>query len=305
MESQLVSVIIPTYNRAEYLKETIESVLRQTYTHFELLILDNCSTDHTSEIIKQYNDPRIKYLRHESNIRGLANWSYGIYSAKGEYMCIVCDDDMITPQFLELRIAQFSSSAGIVSVFSSLSYWDEKKDMPSMTPVHPHTARVYEGTSALKIVLDKQIVVGSMYRTKAIQAVWEKTLVGGKTLDVLCGALLARQPGNKVVYLQGITDYIYRMHENQDSSENALEVAIDGDRMYRVLMEDAKGVEYSVVKNKLAEHWNRNGRQLWNKGQVELAKLCFIKEISTKWRILSILRLLRCYIPTFWPKYKL
>ena len=63
-----VTVCLPTYNRAHYLREAIESVLSQTFQDFELLICDNASTDETSEVVKSFRDARIRYVRHSRNI---------------------------------------------------------------------------------------------------------------------------------------------------------------------------------------------------------------------------------------------
>ena len=71
MIKPVVSVIVPAYNNAEYLGEAIQSVLDQTYQLFEVVIVNDGSPDHTSEVVNQYNDPRIKYIVHEEN-RGLA-----------------------------------------------------------------------------------------------------------------------------------------------------------------------------------------------------------------------------------------
>jgi hypothetical protein len=141
-----------------------------------------------------------------------------------------------------------------------------------------------------------------MYHTQSIQSIWQNSLLGGMTGDVLCGALLVKQTDNKVVYLQGITDYIYRIHDEQDSIVNLFNMLIDGDRMYRVLLEDTKGEIYKLIYSRLIYHWNCRGKQMWDSGEIELSKKCFIKELSTKWSVVSFLRFLRCYLPIFWPK---
>ena len=68
MNNPNVSVIIPTYNAESFLAETIQSVLGQTYTNFELIIVDDASTDQTSNIIREFDDPRIKFIQHEKNL---------------------------------------------------------------------------------------------------------------------------------------------------------------------------------------------------------------------------------------------
>jgi glycosyltransferase involved in cell wall biosynthesis len=70
------SVVIPTYNRANLLKYGIQTVLEQKFGDFEIVVSDNCSSDNTEEIVKNLNDPRIKYFKTEKNIPMLENWRY-------------------------------------------------------------------------------------------------------------------------------------------------------------------------------------------------------------------------------------
>ncbi|MGL5873000.1 MAG: glycosyltransferase family 2 protein [Xenococcaceae cyanobacterium] len=95
-----VSVCIPTYNRAKYLAYSVDSVLEQTYTDFELIICDDASTDNTPEIVSHWNDSRIRYIRHPKNIKRCRNMRSGFEAAIGEYFLKFDDDDGITPEFL-------------------------------------------------------------------------------------------------------------------------------------------------------------------------------------------------------------
>ena len=68
-----LEVFILTYNRAGYLKESIESVLNSTFRDFTLTVVDNCSTDNTEEVVRSFDDPRLKYVKHPENIGGINN----------------------------------------------------------------------------------------------------------------------------------------------------------------------------------------------------------------------------------------
>jgi len=99
----LVTVAIPTYNSGErFLSDAIDSVLAQSFTNFELLISDNCSPDNTSDVVAEYQDPRIRYVRHETNIGANANFNYCLDDARGDYLLLLSDDDLIDP---DLRLA--------------------------------------------------------------------------------------------------------------------------------------------------------------------------------------------------------
>lgn len=100
-----VSICVPTYNRAAILPYAVESVLNQTYTDFELLICDDASPDNTAEVVSQWSDPRIRYLRHPQNIQRSRNMRSGYEAAKGDYFIKFDDDDALTPTFLEKAIA--------------------------------------------------------------------------------------------------------------------------------------------------------------------------------------------------------
>ena len=103
----LVSVIIPTYNRANLLLRAIKSVLSQTYKNLELIIVDDCSTDNTGEVVRklQRKDKRIKYIKHRENRGGSAARNTGIKVAKGEYVAFQDSDDKWIQDKLEKQLA--------------------------------------------------------------------------------------------------------------------------------------------------------------------------------------------------------
>ena len=115
-----VSVIIPTYNRAHLIVRAIQSVLNQTYQDFELIIVDDGSTDNTEEVIRKFQeqDKRVKYIRHEKNRGGSAARNTGIKNAKGEYIAFQDSDDEWLPEKLKKQMEVFKdapSELGVVS----------------------------------------------------------------------------------------------------------------------------------------------------------------------------------------------
>jgi len=101
--SKLISIVLPVYNGARFLRESIDSVLNQTYTNWELLILDDCSTDETPSIAQEYaeKDSRIFYYRNERNLRLPGNLNRGFSLAKGDYLTWTSDDNRYRPTALE------------------------------------------------------------------------------------------------------------------------------------------------------------------------------------------------------------
>ena len=111
-----VSLIITTYNRAGLLPRAVNSVLGQTFQDYELIIVDDCSTDSTPEVVRSFSDPRIRSFRHEVN-RGLsATRNTGIANARGEYIAFLDDDDECTPNRLADQVSMLDSrpDAGMV-----------------------------------------------------------------------------------------------------------------------------------------------------------------------------------------------
>ncbi len=98
---QKVTIVIPTYNRSHFLKQSIESALSQTHKDFELLIVDNASTDETKQMVKSISDSRITYHRNKTNIGMMNNWNKCVELAKGKYLMILGDDDKLNSKFIE------------------------------------------------------------------------------------------------------------------------------------------------------------------------------------------------------------
>ena len=104
--SELVSIITPSYNSAAYIAEMIESILAQTYTNWELLITDDCSTDDSVKIIESYatKDSRIKLFRLASNSGAGIARNKSIEEARGRYIAFCDSDDLWKPQKLEKQV---------------------------------------------------------------------------------------------------------------------------------------------------------------------------------------------------------
>lgn len=122
---ELVSIIMPNYNGAKYLPETINSVLAQTYTNWELLFVDDCSTDNSLEIIRSYKDSRIKILQNDKNSGAAVSRNYALREAKGKWIAFLDSDDLWVPEKLEKQIA-FMETNGYAFTFTDYDVIDEK-----------------------------------------------------------------------------------------------------------------------------------------------------------------------------------
>lgn len=103
MSSVKLSVCIPVYNGADFIAQAIDSVLGQSFTDLELLVVDNNSTDNTCAIVEKYQDPRIRLIKNDSNIGLVPNWNKAIENARGEYIKILPADDFIYPDALRIQ----------------------------------------------------------------------------------------------------------------------------------------------------------------------------------------------------------
>lgn len=109
--NHLVSIIVPAYNAEKYIADAIESVLRQTYPYFELIIVDDASTDRTAEVVHSFSDQRIKLIRHASNRGPGAARNTAIEAASGKWMAVLDADDQWKANRLE-RLVEASLEAG-------------------------------------------------------------------------------------------------------------------------------------------------------------------------------------------------
>lgn len=124
MNNGLVSIIMPSWNTGRFIKETIDSVLAQTYENWELLIVDDCSTDNTDEIIAGYKDQRIKYFKNEKNCGAAITRNKAMREANGEWIAFLDSDDLWAPEKLEHQI-DFMKKNGYSLSFTEYEKIDE------------------------------------------------------------------------------------------------------------------------------------------------------------------------------------
>jgi glycosyltransferase involved in cell wall biosynthesis len=127
IKNPIVSVIIPTYNRAHLIVRAIRSVLNQTYQDFEIIVIDDGSTDNTEEIIRGFKDKKVKYIKKYKENKGSSiARNIGIKVARGKYIAFLDSDDEWLPEKLDKQIKVLQSESPEVGVvYSNLCYMDE------------------------------------------------------------------------------------------------------------------------------------------------------------------------------------
>lgn len=157
---ELVSIIMPTYNCERFIAPSIRSVISQTYTNWELLIVDDCSTDNTAEVVASFEDKRIHYQRNAHNIGAALTRNEALKTAKGRYIAFLDSDDVWVPEKLEKQIA-FMEQHGYAFTFADYQIMQEdgsltgkRLHMPRQLTYHQYLRNTAIG--CLTVVIDRQ-----------------------------------------------------------------------------------------------------------------------------------------------------
>ena len=127
MINPTVSVIVPNYNYKQFLASRIDTILNQTYRDFELILLDDCSTDNSREILESYRDnPHVSHIVFNEKNTGspFRQWMKGIELARGKYVWIAEADDMSAPEFLETSITELNANPNAVATVTGSTHID-------------------------------------------------------------------------------------------------------------------------------------------------------------------------------------
>jgi glycosyltransferase involved in cell wall biosynthesis len=155
-KNPIVSVIIPTYNYAQYLPDAIDSVLNQTYKDFEIIVVDDGSTDNTSDVILQYlSNPCLRYIRKENGGQASAK-NRGIIESKGEFIAFLDADDIWFSNKLELQLQLFGKNPHTGVVYSRRIYID-----PSGKPLRTNQPKLHRGSILNKLYVTNFVCFSS------------------------------------------------------------------------------------------------------------------------------------------------
>ncbi|WP_254568468.1 glycosyltransferase family 2 protein [Oscillatoria sp. HE19RPO] len=218
---KLISVIVPVYNLEQYIVDTIQSVLAQTYKHFELIVIDDGSTDRTAEICESFDEPKLKLIRQKNKGANAAR-NAGLRIAQGDYIAFLDGDDLWLPEKLAKHIEHLEQSPEVGISYSQSAFIDEAGNpmglyqMPKLTDI---TIRdilcrnpISNGSCA---VLRKEVFEGIKFQDYlyGIQQdfYWDERLQGSQDLD--CWFRIALQTDWK---MEGIPEILtlYRVNSN-------------------------------------------------------------------------------------------
>jgi glycosyltransferase involved in cell wall biosynthesis len=224
----LISVIIPSYNAEKTIKETIQSVLNQTWQDFELLIINDGSQDATLEVIESIQDPRIKIFSYP-NAGSSASRNRGIAIAKGEYISFIDADDLWTADKLEAQYKALQENSQAAVAYSWTDHIDESGQFLRSGPQQSFTGDVYA-----RLLLEDFIGNGSnpLIRAQAFAEVgdFDESLAHSEDWDLWL-RLAARYhfvavPSPQILYRMRVSSKSFNIKEMEESSLQVIERAV-------------------------------------------------------------------------------
>jgi len=237
MEKPVFSIIIPTYNRCHLLWRAINSILSQTYPFFELLIIDDCSTDKTKELIDIYTDPRIKYFKLRENKGASHARNYALNKAKGKYIAYLDSDNEWHRDFLESYLKAFQDYPEKVVVFAKKNY----------------RLKIVEKNGKEKVLRDETTNHGKYFDLKRL---WQrKILIDTNTL--VHKKEIIKKVGKWDEKMDFWEDWEFTLRMSQKYPEGFL-------YLNRALIDYEQKIDFSNPK-KVIGNWNRNEKYIFNK----------------------------------------
>ena len=218
----LVSIGIPTYNRADcFLKQALQSAVNQTYGNIEIIVSDNCSTDHTEDLVNEFSDSRIKYIKHNNNIGANNNFNFCVNRAKGDYFLLLHDDDLIDPDLVETCMDVVNNDIHIGVVFTGSRVIDEDGKILSENPNRVKglsTADFFLNWFSGNIAL---YLCSTLFNTKRLKEIGGFKSRTNHFQDVVAEVLLAAKYGSANVY--GVKASFRRHSSNMGGAVSEIE----------------------------------------------------------------------------------
>lgn len=259
-----VSVIIPTYNRAKLVDRAINSVLVQTFKDFELLIVDDVSTDNTQQIVEQFRDERIKIIHHQKNKGGSAARNTGIKMAMGEYIAFLDDDDEWIPTKLEKQMRFFERCRRNVGlIYSWAEIIDEKKNLfvKSQSKVKGKFLREILERSFL--ISSTVIVKKACFRSVGL---FDENFISCQDREMWTRIATRYE-------VEVLPEYLVRYYRHSDVSISTSKKVNYG--YYQYFTKFQNFYLQQGMKNELSQHLNSAAYKLAKKGYNEESKECF------------------------------
>jgi glycosyltransferase involved in cell wall biosynthesis len=215
-----ITVVIPTYNRASFLCDSIKGLISQTFCQWTAWIVDNASSDNTYEVVQDLCDKRFKYIRHPVNLGSFCNSLFSLKLIETDYFAYLADDDYYLPSFLQSRLEYMVRHPHALACFGDYSICDKSgailKDSLGLNEVSCRQLSISESLNHLNPYTHTWHIGSAIYRsTPVLEWVHNTSIFAGKAVDTAFKLRIASHGGLAVV--PGV-DYVCRQHETQDSS---------------------------------------------------------------------------------------
>lgn len=259
---------MPAYNAEKYLREAIDSILAQTYTDFELIIVNDGSTDATGHIIQSYNDPRIVYIENEHNSGICITLNKGIDAARGKYIARMDSDDIAMPERLSTQIAFMEANPDVGASGSDVEVFGEGIDSYIFEQLHSsddcaagllfNSCFAHPSVIIRKSILSKySIVYEDEYRGLEDFKMWWEIAKHSK----LCNL-------NKTLLR-------YRVHKAQET-RNVKPATVMSSNCFRTMRYEAFGVSLSDQEKEIVNYYSSGEFQHFGKHEFDV----FLKILS-------------------------
>ena len=300
-----VSIIIPTYNRARYLTKAIDSVLAQTYTNYEIIVVDDGSTDNTKEVLEPYMD-RITYL-YQENTGVSAARNTGIRAARGKWIAFLDSDDEWMPEKLSIQVGDFSKRPDICAHITNIVFIS-----PNIEPITLFEVRKFRAPKASSFTIEKpfQFILNSNIAVTPSFIVNRDTLFHAGLYDpaisiaedwdlflrvALQGAWGCSSVPLVHVHRRKATEKSLqqRFHKNPIDHREATIYLLNKIRKKFHLQEDDKIQLTKVLGNKFFEH----GYHLYKAGRKKQARRSFNESIKLNTSLKSNIKYILTLLP--------
>lgn len=215
----LITVLMPVYNGQQYLAEAISSILLQTYNDFELLIIDDGSSDNSEKIINVFNDSRIVYIKNETNRGLIYSLNKGLRLAKGKYIARMDADDVSISERFEKQILEFKKDENLVICGSFIkTFGNGAEEYISHIPVT--NAQIFSSIffacpfahPSVMIKKESLLLLNELYREDYKHSedydLWSRLLTLGKGINIPLYLLNYRIHDNQISYINQVQKYI-------------------------------------------------------------------------------------------------
>lgn len=307
----LVSVIIPTYNRPEYLKKAIASAVRQTYRHLEIIVSDDCSPESPQAIVDSFQDPRIRLRRNPQNLGIALNVTSAFKAATGKYVASLNDDDLWNEDYLAKLVPYLEANSDLTIAFCD-HYTIDSDDRIDHLKTEENTRYwkrsqlkegVYKPFYQLSVV-DQSVFIAlaTVIRRDAID--WNSIPPEvGLFWDFYLAYLVCRSGGGAYYYPERLTRYrIHPQSETQISGKKDVQAKIRtgkaGIFCYEQLIADEQLQEFkSYFRYKLSQSHTTLGIGLMRSGQIAAARPHFWQAIQYQLNLRTIAALTLSFTP--------